>query len=179
MADHDLETKSLGFGLDLDRQFRDVVNLLELVQDPVFTRQGRVEERKRQALHRVAQGQESAPLMTFAVEGQRMPDDRLATEPIDDSAESLIEIETGPKAFITKHLIDVRTEHDALHDISRTDTPKLASEHNIVGTMDLGPVIPGTRLTRERQSIASPSILDLKEALGNVDVRCTILTHCS
>ena len=108
-----------------------------------------------------------------------MVDNGLATESIDRGAKRLVKIHPGQQPFITIHLVDARPKYDALHNVRRAQVPDLAGEHDVVGAVHLGPVIPGTRQPRERQASLSSAKLDFKKALGDIHRRRSVLTHGS
>src|SRR5262245_58441896 len=111
MANSDFQTNLPCFELNLERQFGKVIDFFELIQNPIFAWLRRIRERQHKALHGVPKWKESAALVALAVEGQRMPDDRLTTEAVDRGAECLVEIESSPKTVIFRHLIEMRPEH--------------------------------------------------------------------
>ena len=55
--------------------------------------------------------------------------------------------------------------------------PHAAREHDVVAVVDLAPVVPGAGLARERQAVAAAPVLDVEEALRDVDVRRPVLAH--
>ena len=103
--------------LYLQRQVRDPVSLLELIENPVLAGLRGVLQGEREALHGVAERQKPPNLVALAEGRQRMVDNRLAAVAIDDGAKRLIEVHSREKARVSFHRIDARSEHYSLHNI--------------------------------------------------------------
>src|SRR2546425_3318481 len=172
-----LHPKAVGDVSDLTRQFVDVVYFLELVEDPVLSLLWRILQREREALYGVANRQETSSLATFPIRRERYPDYGLSTEAVQGRAKALVKVEAGQEPLVAAHLVYPRPEHDALHDISRSQSPHAACEHDVVRVVDLRLVIPASRLPRERKGLLSTSILDREEPFRNVDAWRTVLSH--
>src|SRR5215471_533027 len=78
--------------LDDMREIGDIVDFLKLVEHAVLSRGGRIFQREREALHGIAQWQESALLVALAKRGKRLANHSLTAESIDGRSEGLVEI---------------------------------------------------------------------------------------
>ena len=154
-----------------------IVHLFKLVEDAVLPLLRRIFDCDGQALHGVPKWQESASLMAFAVNSQRMPDDRLTAVAVDGGAEALVEIQARSQARVVTHLVDASAKDYALHDVGGAQSPRLAGEHDVVRVMHLAPVIPASCLTRKGKNVLSTSKLNLEKALRDVNVRSAVFAH--
>ena len=179
--DSRFETHVGGNGGDLRGELRDRVGLLELVEDPVVARLGRVVDGQGQALHRVADRQEAAALVAEAEQGQRLADHRLAAEAVKCRAEGLVEVQPGVERgvgrMIGRAAEEARAVDDALHHVSRSEAEDATGEHHVVAVVDLAPVVPGAGLPGEGQAVAAAAVLDLEKAFRDVQVRSAVLAH--
>jgi len=78
-----------------------------------------------------------------------LPDDCLGAVSVDGRTKTLIKIKASEESFIIARLIDARAKNHALHDVGRAKPPDPASHHNVVGVMNLGLVVPASRLLWE------------------------------
>src|SRR5581483_8477725 len=92
-------------------------------------------------------------------------------------SETLIEIQARELPGVLEPAADARAEDNALHHVRSSKAPGLRGEHDVVGAVNLAPVIPGVGLTGERQPICATPILDLEEPFRDVDVRRAIFAH--
>ena len=67
IADFNLEAQTGGDLLDLKGQFREVIDLLKLIESPIFAILGGIFYCKSKALHGVTEGQKPTPLMAFTI----------------------------------------------------------------------------------------------------------------
>src|SRR4029077_5659651 len=112
--------------LDDVREIGDIVDFLELVEHAVLSRGGGIFQREREALHGIAQRQESALLVALPKRRKRLANHSLTAESIDGRSEGLVEINTRQQARVLFHTIDASSEDNALHDIGCAQTPNPA-----------------------------------------------------
>src|SRR6516164_3537264 len=106
-----------------------------------------------------------------------MADYGLATKAINCGAEGLVEIHASQETPIFFHAVNPCSENNALHDVAGAQAPDLARKHDVVGAVDLGPVIPGARQPGKRKLGATPAVFDFEETFRNVEVRSAVFSH--
>src|SRR5437660_10848452 len=94
-ADLDVDTHCVRNRLDMLGKFVDAVDLIQLIENPVFASSRWVSDCNCKALDRVYQCNESPFLPTEAVWGQGITDHGLSTKPIDYRPKYLIEVESS------------------------------------------------------------------------------------
>src|SRR5579863_10040419 len=133
----------------------------ELIEYPEFTRIGWVQTCDFDTTHRVANIQESASLSAFPVYRQGMSHRRLRAEAVQNGTEDVVVIEAVNQGFVLSALLGDCSIHHALVQVRRAKTPDLAREGDVVAVMNLGEMIKGAGLLRERQHIGPSVVLNL------------------
>jgi hypothetical protein len=106
-----------------------------------------------------------------------MADNRLDTEAVQHRAEDLVVVEPSQQALVERRFLGLDPVDDALVQVCRPQAPDATGEVDVVGVVRLREVIDRARLLRERQRVAPAPVLDLDEALLDVDVRGPVLPH--
>src|SRR5262249_11553894 len=106
-----------------------------------------------------------------------MADHGLAAKSVHRSAERLIEIQPRPEAVLTRFVTATRPKHHTLHNVRGPQVPDPAGEHDVIRSVHLAPVVPGSRVSRKHHAIAPATIFDFEKALGNVHVWGAVLAH--
>ena len=74
-------------------------------------------------------------------------------------------------------LVGLDPVHDALVEVGRAQAPDPRGEVDVVGVVDLGEVVDRARQLRIRERVLAALVLDLDEALLDVDVGLAVLAH--
>ena len=88
-------------------------------------------------------------------------------------------METRLQTLIQPRFVCFDPIDDALVEICGCEFPRFASETNIVAVMNLGKMVEGARLTRERKNVSSTLVLNLNKALFDINIGSSILAHGS
>src|SRR6266566_3092372 len=88
-------------------------------------------------------------------------------------------METRLQTLIQPRFVCFDPIDHALVEICGCEFPGFASETNIVAVMNLGKMVEGARLTRERKNVSSTLMLNLNKALFDINIGSSILAHGS
>jgi len=86
-------------------------------------------------------------------------------------------VEARSKARVELGFVRLDAVDDALVQVRRAQLPRPAGEQDIVAVVNLGEVIDRTGLLRIRQHVLSLLVLDLEEALFDVNVGRAVFAH--
>src|SRR6516164_2248490 len=106
-----------------------------------------------------------------------MADYGLAAKAINCGAEGLVEIHASKETPIFFHAVNPRSENNSLHDVAGAEAPDLARKHDVVGAVNLGPVIPGAGQPGKGKLGATAAVCDFEEAFRDIDVRGAVFSH--
>ena len=134
-------------------------------------------DRQLDALERVADVEEAAGLPALAVDRQRVADHRLHAEAVERRAEDLVVVEARAQALVEVGLVGRDAVDDALVEVGRPQAPDAAGEVDVVRVVDLREVVDRARELRVGQRVLAALVLDLDEALLDVDVGRPVLAH--
>jgi hypothetical protein len=179
MVDLDLHAELAAGVANLLGQLGDVENLGELIENAVLPGRGGVRRCQLDTLERVDDVEEPPRLTALPIHGQRMADHRLHRKAVQRRPEELVVVEPGRQTLVEPRLGRLDPIYDALVQIGGTQTPDTAGEMDVVAVMDLGKVVERSRKLGEGKGVAPALVLDLDEALFDVDVRRPILAHRS
>src|SRR5712692_10513894 len=116
--------------------------------------------RKLDASDRVPNVQKTARLTALAVNRERLSDDRLHAEAIEDRAENVVIIEAIDERFVERGFLRHRSVNDALIEVRRANSPDFAGEYHVVAVMHFRQVIKGSGLFREGHHVLAPVVFD-------------------
>ena len=106
-----------------------------------------------------------------------MADHRLHAEPVERGAEHVVVVEAREQPVVQASLLRLDAVDDALVEIGGAKTPHPTGEVDVVRVVHLRQVIHRAGQLRERQVSLAAVVLDLEEALLDVDVRRAVLAH--
>ena len=116
-------------------------------------------------------------LATFAVHGERVPDDGFDAEAIEDGAEHFVVIKTIDERFVERGFVGDGAVHHALIQIGGAQAPDFAGEHDVVAVVHFGEVVEGAGLLGKWEHVLAAVVLDGDVALFDVDVRSAVFAH--
>src|SRR2546430_1949558 len=131
------------------RELPDAIDLVQLVEDPIFSSVWWVFDSDRQALYRVYEGDEASSLSSQPIGAERVSNDGLSAKPVDNCAESLVKINPSQRLFILG-LVGAASVSSALHYVRGSQPPDLARWGYIGRVVPLAQMIKASRLSRER-----------------------------
>ena len=177
--DDDLAAEVRGGVADALGELEDGELLGELVVDPQLAGIGRVGDRQRDALDRVADVEVAARLAALAVDGQRVADDGLHAEAVERGPEDLVVVEARREARVERRLVGLDAVHDALVEVGRAEAPDPAGEVDVVAVVDLRQVVERARRLGVEERVLPAVVVDGQVALLDVDVRaCRTRPSC-
>jgi hypothetical protein len=153
--------------------------LRELVEHPEFSAPGRILDREAHTLDGVDDVEEATGLTTLAVHTERVTHDCLNTKAIEGCTEYLVVIEACTQPFVEIGFVGPDSVHDPLVQVGGTKFPDPAREMDVVRVVNLRQVVHRSRELRIREYIGAAVVVDLDEALFDVDVRGPVLSHGS
>ena len=151
--------------------------LRELVEDAELTAFRRVHRREFHAGERIADIEEAARLAAPAVDRQRPAQRGLDAEPIERRPPNAVVVEAGSQPFIQRRFRRVDAVHNALVQVGGAQPPDFAGEHDVVAVVHLREVIERAGLLWKWQDVLPPVVLDLDEALFDIDVGRPVFAH--
>ena len=149
----------------------------ELVEHPVLAHLGGVHDGQLHAGHGVSDVEEPAGLAALAVHGDGMVDGGLHAEPVQRGTPHVVVVEPRGQAGIHVGLFGADPVHHALVEVGGPDAPHPAHELDVVRVVHLRQVVEAARPLRVGQDVGASVVVDLDEALFDVDVRRSVLAH--
>lgn len=129
------------------------------------------------ALQGVFDVEVAARLPALAVDGERVADDGLDDEAVDDGAEDLVVIEQGAQARVGLGFFGFQPINRALHQVGDLEIPHAHAKPEQIGVHDLGGVVERRGLAGEEELALAALVLDLDPALFDVDVGSAVFAH--